>query len=120
LGPPHLSQQALKTRIRAPAVPLGIELEKYQSRLQFLAGDYFPGTLQQYAQNPKRLLLWRDFSACFVDFSGAEVNFEEPGANTATGTGGQVHNLDAKAPDFTPGIQVIELNNVFRHILLAG
>jgi hypothetical protein len=88
--------------------------------VQFLAGNYFPGTLQQYSQNPKRLLLQRDLSACFVDFTAAKVNFEEPGSNPAAGLVGQVHNLDPKAPDFTPGLKVIELNNLFRHILLAG
>src|SRR5579863_9693672 len=88
--------------------------------MQLLAGDNLAGTLQQDRQNPKRLFLQRDPSTFFTDLATSEVNFEEPGANTAAGTGERVHHPPSQEPDFTPIPQFMELNNSFGNFLLAS
>jgi hypothetical protein len=55
-----------------------------------------------------------------MDFAGAEVNFEEPGANTAVETGGRFHEPAPREPDFIPGLQFRELDNSFGNFLLAS
>ena len=78
------------------------------------------GALQEYSQHSKGLFLQGNSSAFLMDFDGAEVDFEESGAHTTTGTGGRVHSPTPWEDDFTPQIQFSKLNNSLRGRLLRS
>ena len=50
---------------------------------QCLAGDHFARPRQQGHQHPKRLILPLDLDAALAQFTGGEVDFEDPEANQA-------------------------------------
>jgi hypothetical protein len=53
-----------------------------EARLQLLTRDYFSGMLKEHREDAKRLLLQRYPAARLMHFARAEVDFEEPGADT--------------------------------------